>query len=198
MIQKVKTARRGESKKHASRPPAKLERTTFTTSRVMDFFSEKELVTQTGHGREEWPLVLVKELIDNALDACEESAVPPVIEVHCDAAGIAVADNGPGLPETLLLKQMDFGVRASNREVQRARVGPHCGCFQCQTPEGYRRGACKSDGSSCVQQSQRRSVVYTAERHGVRGRLVEYGHVSCGGHRGPGRAPACGGPVCCG
>ena len=116
MIQKVKTARRGESKKHASRPPAKLERTTFTTSRVMDFFSEKELITQTGHGREEWPLVLVKELIDNALDACEESAVPPVIEVQCDAAGIAVADNGPGLPEPLLLKQMDFGVRASNRE----------------------------------------------------------------------------------
>lgn len=39
-----------------------LNRTTFRTSRAMDFFSEKELTTQTGHGIEEWPLVVVKEL----------------------------------------------------------------------------------------------------------------------------------------
>lgn len=116
MAEKVKSARQAKSKNHASRLAPKLERTTFTTSRVMDFFSERELVTQTGHGRHEWPLVLVKELIDNALDACEDAAVPPVIEIRCDAAGITVADNGPGLPESLLLKQMDFGVRASNRE----------------------------------------------------------------------------------
>ena len=82
----------------------------------MDFFSERELVTQTGHGREEWPLVLVKELIDNALDACDEAEVQPVIEVACDAGGIAVSDNGLGLPESTLLRQLDFGVRASNRE----------------------------------------------------------------------------------
>jgi hypothetical protein len=34
-----------------------LKRETFRTSRELDFFSEKELVAQTGHGVDEWPLV---------------------------------------------------------------------------------------------------------------------------------------------
>src|SRR5262245_50412422 len=94
----------------------RLERVTFKTSREMDFFSEKELVTQTGHGRDEWPLVIVKELLDNALDACEEAGVAPVLAVETDAAGITVSDNGPGLPEATLRASLDFTVPASNRE----------------------------------------------------------------------------------
>jgi DNA topoisomerase VI subunit B len=47
-----------------------LKRETFTTSRVLDFFSEKELIAQVGHPVRDWPLVVVKELVDNALDAC--------------------------------------------------------------------------------------------------------------------------------
>jgi DNA topoisomerase VI subunit B len=82
----------------------------------MDFFSEKELVTQTGHSIAEWPLVIVKELIDNALDACEEADTTPVIDVAADACGIIVADNGPGIPEATLKGAMDFSVRTSNRE----------------------------------------------------------------------------------
>ena len=39
----------------------------------MDFLSAKELVTQTGHSVDEWPFVILKELIDNALDAAEEA-----------------------------------------------------------------------------------------------------------------------------
>src|SRR5262245_24008166 len=50
----------------------KLARTTFATSRLLDFASEKELIAQTGHDVDDWPLVIVKELVDNALDACEE------------------------------------------------------------------------------------------------------------------------------
>jgi hypothetical protein len=34
-----------------------VDRVTFVTSRVMEFFSEKELVAQTGHEVEDWPLV---------------------------------------------------------------------------------------------------------------------------------------------
>jgi hypothetical protein len=82
----------------------------------MDFFSEKELVTQTGHSVDEWPLVIAKELIDNSLDACEESDIAPVIEVAADATGITIRDNGPGLPEDTLQGALDFTVRASNRE----------------------------------------------------------------------------------
>jgi DNA topoisomerase VI subunit B len=106
------------------RASQKLSRTTFITSRTMDFFNEKELVTQTGHPRHEWPLVFVKEMVDNALDACDEADVPPVIAITCDARGIAVADNGPGLPESTLARAMDFSVRASNRE---AYVAPDRG-----------------------------------------------------------------------
>jgi hypothetical protein len=93
-----------------------LNRTTFRTSREMDFFSAKELIAQTGHGRWDWPLLIVKELLDNALDACEEADVPPVLDVAADAAGITVRDNGPGLPEATLKGAMDFTVRVSNRE----------------------------------------------------------------------------------
>jgi hypothetical protein len=94
----------------------RLNRVTFRTSREMDFFSEKELVTQTGHDIDEWPLVVVKEAVDNSLDACEEANVAPVIEVTADASGITVNDDGPGLPESTLRAAMDFTVRASNRE----------------------------------------------------------------------------------
>src|SRR5262245_4768224 len=59
------------------KPPPKLNRTTFRTSREMDFFSQKELVTQTGNEVGEWPHVAVKELMDNSLDACEDAGITP-------------------------------------------------------------------------------------------------------------------------
>ena len=119
----IKNELRRNGKKQAL-SSRRLNRTTFCTSREMDFFSEKELVTQTGHEIREWPLVLLKELIDNALDACEETDVAPVIDVMADATGITVKDNGPGLPEKTLEGAMDFTIRASNRE---AYVAPDRG-----------------------------------------------------------------------
>src|SRR5215216_2660727 len=59
-----------------------LARTTFSTSRLLDFASVKELTAQTGHEDGEWPLVIVKELLDNALDACEEAGIAPVITIE--------------------------------------------------------------------------------------------------------------------
>jgi hypothetical protein len=94
----------------------RLERVTFKTSREMDFFSERELVTQTGHKRDEWPLVIIKELLDNALDACEEADIAPALDVVVDAEGITISDNGPGLPEATLQAALNFTIRASNRE----------------------------------------------------------------------------------
>ncbi len=113
-----------QQKKQALSPRSKapeLNRTTFKTSREMDFFSEKELVTHTGHSVDEWLLVILKELIDNALDACEEGVIAPAIEVSADATGVTILDNGPGLPEDTLQGALDFTVRTSNRE---AYVGP--------------------------------------------------------------------------
>ena len=45
-----------------------LERTTLRTSRLLDFCSRKELIAQTGHQPSAWPLVVLKELLDNGLD----------------------------------------------------------------------------------------------------------------------------------
>ncbi len=37
-----------------------LNRSTFRTSRLLDFASEKELIAQTGHRPEAWPVVVLK------------------------------------------------------------------------------------------------------------------------------------------
>ncbi len=47
----------------------KLNRTTLRTSRLLDFCSRKELIAQTGHQPDAWPLVVLMELVDNSLDA---------------------------------------------------------------------------------------------------------------------------------
>jgi DNA topoisomerase VI subunit B len=102
----------------------KLARMTFRTSRLLDFCSRKELVAQIGHEPAAWPLVVVKELVDNALDACEEASVPPEITVDIDNTGIAVRDNGPGIPATTINGVLDFAIRVSSRE---AYVSPSRG-----------------------------------------------------------------------
>ena len=93
-----------------------LERTTFRTSRLLDFASEKELVAQTGHQKDAWPVVILKELVDNAIDAAEEAGIPPVITVTVDRTGITVEDNGPGIPADVVEDILDFSVRVSSRE----------------------------------------------------------------------------------
>ena len=67
-------------------------RTAFSTSRLLDFVSEKELTLQCGYGRHDWALVVVKELVDNALDT------GVFRQVRLDGQTIMVEDDGPGLP----------------------------------------------------------------------------------------------------
>jgi DNA topoisomerase VI subunit B len=102
------------------RPKAKadprLNRTTFATSRLLDFCSKKELTAQTGHPPAEWPLVILKELLDNALDACEDAGTPPVIGVHVGGGCVTVTDNGPGIPPETVQGVLDPAVRVSSRE----------------------------------------------------------------------------------
>jgi len=81
---------------------ATLARETFRTSRLLEYFSEKELTLQTGHEPDRWPEVAVKELVDNALDAAEEAGVLPDIAIELTGDRIVVADNGPGLPATVI------------------------------------------------------------------------------------------------
>ena len=105
---------RGAGGKHIS--TAQLDRTTFRTSRLLEFCSRKELIAQTGHQPQDWPLVAVKELVDNAMDACEEAGIAPSVSVRIGNEGITVADNGPGIPAGTIESVLDFSVRASSRE----------------------------------------------------------------------------------
>src|SRR5437764_11419266 len=93
-----------------------LERIAFKTSRLLDFASRKELTAQTGHEPADWPLVILKELADNSIDACEEADIAPEITVTVEPSGIAVADNGPGLPVETIKSVLDYTVRVSSRE----------------------------------------------------------------------------------
>jgi hypothetical protein len=62
-------------------------RTTFSTSRLLEFASVRELVAQTGTSPDDWPLMLVRELIDNALDAAEEGRRAIGLYVSADRGG---------------------------------------------------------------------------------------------------------------
>ena len=105
---------------HIAKTPSgklgQLQRATFSTSRLLDFCSEKELTNLTGHPPVEWPLVVVKELVDNAIDACEGAGIAPVISVTVDAEGIEVFDNGPGIPAETVKSVLDYNMRVSSRE----------------------------------------------------------------------------------
>jgi DNA topoisomerase VI subunit B len=105
-----------KSVSHRKTAKPTLNRSTFTASGLLDFFSEKELTAQTGHAKRDWPLVLLKKLLDNAIDACEEAGVAPMITVIVDKYGITVTDNGPGIPPDTVTAVLDFSVRVSSRE----------------------------------------------------------------------------------
>ncbi|MER2529117.1 MAG: DUF2399 domain-containing protein [Candidatus Competibacter denitrificans] len=93
----------------------KLQRETFELSRSLEFFSERELTAQIGHPRHFWPAALLKELLDNALDACENAGIAPVIVVELQDDALIVTDNGPGLPLATLEKSLDYTVRVSDK-----------------------------------------------------------------------------------
>ena len=94
---------------------------TFRTSRLLDFATRRELTAQIGHTPGVWPQVVVKELVDNALDAAEQAETAPRIEVTITESMIEVRDNGPGVSGNVIDDILDFTVRVSSRE---AYVGP--------------------------------------------------------------------------
>ncbi len=94
---------------------ATLNREVFQTSRTLEFFTEKELQLQIGFSRDWWPIALVKELIDNALDACETAGILPEIEITVDQDFVSVRDNGPGIPESVIAQTLDYGYRVSDK-----------------------------------------------------------------------------------
>ena len=82
----------------------------------MEFCTKRELQNQTGHSVYDWPLVVLKELIDNALDACEEAEVAPVISITVEPGSITIQDNGGGIDADTIESILDYTIRVSSRE----------------------------------------------------------------------------------
>ncbi len=123
-------------------------RETFTISRQLEYLSENELTKQLGYSRELWPLVLVKELIDNSVDNAEEIGVQPEVAVTIEDSSdeekvqtrtsddglpckvetcekprfvlLTVSDNGSGIDPETVEGMVDFENRTSSREAWRS------------------------------------------------------------------------------
>lgn len=76
------------------------------------------MTAQIGHGVADWPLVILKELVDNTLDSTEEAGIAPeiAISVRTDPGSITITDNGPGIPAATVADVLDYSVRVSSRE----------------------------------------------------------------------------------
>jgi hypothetical protein len=113
-LQIVAKPRRKRRAKVKAEP--KLTRVAFRVSRLVEFCTKRELQNQTGHSTEEWPLVVEKELIDNALDACEEAEIAPVISIAVTPASFTITDNGAGIKPSTIKSILDYNIRVSSRE----------------------------------------------------------------------------------
>jgi DNA topoisomerase VI subunit B len=115
----------GKNQSVAAAPRTKvnptLVRKAFVTSRLADFASKEELTRQIGHAPPLWPEVVLKELVDNALDACEASGVAPQIAITVDESSICVSDNGGGIPASRVKQILHYANKTSSNA---AYVGP--------------------------------------------------------------------------
>ena len=97
-----------------------LDRQIFTTSRLADFASRSELERQIGHSASFWPEVVLKETVDNALDACESAGVAPRIRIEVDQDHISVTDNGGGIESETIGRIIDYNFKTSSNAAYRS------------------------------------------------------------------------------
>ncbi len=96
------------------------DRQIFTTSRLADFASRSELERQTGHSAAFWPEVVLKETVDNALDACEAAGIAPRIKIKVDQNHISVADNGGEISRETIGRIIDYNFKTSSNAAYRS------------------------------------------------------------------------------
>jgi DNA topoisomerase VI subunit B len=95
-------------------------------SRAAEYFSVRELQALTGQQQHRLVSVVLKELLDNSIDAAETAEVAPVLHVgwvrdpETLQAQLTIADNGPGLPRDTVRRILNFSTRTSDKAVYRS------------------------------------------------------------------------------
>jgi DNA topoisomerase VI subunit B len=92
-------------------------RKVFLIPRASEFVSKDELAKLIGHAPDDWLEVVLKELVDNALDDAEEHGLAPVIEIAVETAActIIIADQGSGIDPETVAALADLTVRVTSR-----------------------------------------------------------------------------------
>jgi hypothetical protein len=89
-----------------------MEERILTKDRIMEYATMDGLTKMTGVTPEMFDIYIIKELIDNSLDACELYNIQPKIKVTVkvkeDFLYLSVADNGPGLGEEQIKEIVNF------------------------------------------------------------------------------------------
>jgi DNA topoisomerase VI subunit B len=101
-----------------------MQRVMLETARAAEYFSVKELQAQTGQAAENFASVILKELVDNGLDACESAGVPPAIGIAVnqdeESIQIVVQDNGLGIDPSAIQRILNFETRTSDKAAYKA------------------------------------------------------------------------------
>ena len=98
-----------------------VKRTVFATPRAAEFMELRALQAQTGQPAEAFGHVVVKELLDNALDAAETAGRAPVIEIatrtddYDEVTFVTVSDNGAGIAPATVTDLCDFNMLVSDK-----------------------------------------------------------------------------------
>lgn len=99
--------------------PIAVNRKVFATPRAAEFLELRALQAQTGQPAHAFGDVVVKELIDNALDAAETAGRAPVLEIATDLEGdvvrVTVSDNGSGITTETVARICDFTATVSDK-----------------------------------------------------------------------------------
>jgi hypothetical protein len=102
----------------------RLHRTTFSQSRAAEYLDLDTLQKLTARPASDFPCVVVKELLDNALDAAETArvGVPHVgvrVRTDGDFLVLDVHDNGVGIPTDVVKRALDFSTLTSDKALYR-------------------------------------------------------------------------------
>jgi DNA topoisomerase VI subunit B len=114
----------GESSRVIKGP--QLQRAVFETPRTEDYFDVRKLETMTGQPDRMFAAVIIKELVDNGLDAAETTSPlrPPEVligvrrEKH--QVRLIVRDNGDGIPPEVVRRVLDFNTLTSDKAQYRS------------------------------------------------------------------------------